>query len=67
MQNEWIQYTYLFNFLLPRGNASQIQVMVGNVNMSRESPSQIVDVHHIFVHELYDIDGRKNDLAILQV
>jgi hypothetical protein len=41
--------------------------MVGNPKLSTESPSQIVDVELILAHEEYDTDGRKNDVAILQV
>jgi hypothetical protein len=41
--------------------------MVGNTVLTRESPSQLVDVERIFVHENYDLDGRKDDVAILQV
>jgi secreted trypsin-like serine protease len=51
----------------PRGTASDIQVMVGNSNVSTESPSQLADVELILVHEAYELDGRKNDVAVLQV
>jgi hypothetical protein len=53
--------------MFPRGSSSDIQVMVGNTVLTRGSPSQLVDVEQIFVHEEYDLDGRKNDVAILQV
>ncbi|XP_021937635.1 trypsin alpha-like [Zootermopsis nevadensis] len=49
------------------GTASDIQVVVGNVKLSTEPPSQVVDVDIIFVHEAYDISGRVNDLAVLQL
>jgi secreted trypsin-like serine protease len=50
-----------------RGNSSEIQVMVGNTALTREPPSQIADVKTIFVHEDYSPDGRRNDVAILEV
>jgi hypothetical protein len=54
-------------YFFPRGNASDIEVMVGNINRSRDSPSELVGVKRIFVHENYNLDGRANDVALLQV
>jgi secreted trypsin-like serine protease len=53
--------------LFRRGNASDIQVMVGNSELSKDSPSQIVDVKSIFVHEEYASGARNNDIAVLKV
>jgi hypothetical protein len=41
--------------------------MVGNIKLSRDAPSQLVEVKRIFIHDNYDLDGRKNDVALLQV
>jgi len=41
--------------------------MVGNIRLSRASPSEFVEVEKIYNHEKYDMDGRKFDLALLKV
>jgi len=41
--------------------------MVGNIRLSRESTSELVEVEKIHIHENYDINGRKFDLALLKV
>jgi secreted trypsin-like serine protease len=50
-----------------RGPASDIQVMVGNKNLIQNSPSQFIDVLDIRIHEEYDPESRKNDIALLKV
>lgn len=49
------------------GNASDTQIMVGNNNLTRESPSQFVNVQDIRIHEGYDPESRQNDLALLKL
>jgi hypothetical protein len=41
--------------------------VVGNNNLTQESPSQLLDVEIIRPHEDYATGGKKNDLAILKV
>jgi hypothetical protein len=59
---------YLLNvYLFSRGKASDIEVMVGNIKLSRRSPSKLADVERIYIHEEYGTDGRKFDVALLKV
>jgi hypothetical protein len=51
----------------PRGNASSIDVMVGNVLRSTQSPSKLAGVERIYIHGEYDTGGRKSDVAVLKV
>ena len=44
-----------------------MEVMVGNIKLSRQSPSKLADVERIYIHEEYDTDGRKFDVALLKV
>jgi hypothetical protein len=62
-----INYLYCAFIFVSRGKASEIQVLVGNNNLTQESPSQLLDVEIIRSHENYNIAGRINDLAILKV
>jgi hypothetical protein len=41
--------------------------MVGNNNLTINSPSQFVDVQNMLIHEEYDPESRKNDIALLKV
>jgi len=41
--------------------------MVGNIRLTRASPSELVEVEKIHSHENYDINGRKFDLALLKI
>jgi hypothetical protein len=41
--------------------------MVGNIKLSRQSPSKFADVERIYINEGYDTDGRKFDVALLKV
>ena len=41
--------------------------MVGNIKLSRQSPSKFADVERIYIHEEYDTDGRRFDVALLKV
>jgi secreted trypsin-like serine protease len=54
-------------FFASRGNASDTQVMVGNKYLIPDSPSQFVNVLDIRIHEEYDPENRKNDIALLKV
>jgi len=57
---------YMF-FFVSRGNASDIQVVVGNKYLIPDSPSQFVNVLDIRIHEEYDPEKKKNDIALLKV
>ena len=50
-----------------RGSSSDIEVMVGNNNLSREFPSELADVKKISIHEKYVTGGRPFDVALLEV
>jgi hypothetical protein len=50
-----------------RGPASDTQVMVGNKNLIQNTPFQFVNVLGIGIHEEYDPESRKNDIALLKV
>jgi hypothetical protein len=52
---------------IPRGNVTDIQVLVGNSRLTPGHPSQIQDVQTFRAHEAYTTEGRRNDLAILKV
>jgi hypothetical protein len=62
-----INYLYCGFVFVSRGNASEIQVLVGNNNLTQESPSQLLDVEIIRSHENYNLAGRINDVAVLKV
>jgi hypothetical protein len=62
-----INYLYFGFIFVSRGNASEIQVLVGNNILTQDSPSQLLDVEIIRAHENYNTGGRINDLAILKV
>jgi len=49
------------------GKAADTQVMVGNKNLTRSSPSQFVNVQDIRIHEENDPVSRKNDIALLKL
>jgi hypothetical protein len=50
----------------PKGSASDIEVMVGNIELSRQSPSKLVEVEQIYSHENYTLE-RNFDVALLKV
>ncbi|XP_023703450.1 trypsin alpha-3-like [Cryptotermes secundus] len=60
-------YVLTSAFCAHLGTASETQVLVGNNNLTHETPSQLLDVEVIRAHEDYNIDGRINDLAILKL
>jgi secreted trypsin-like serine protease len=62
-----INYLYCVFISVSRGTASEIQVLVGNINLTPESPSQLLGVEVIRAHEDYNTGSRINDLAILKV
>jgi secreted trypsin-like serine protease len=49
------------------GSASDIEVMVGNTELSRGYPSVLAGVKMIYIHNNYDTDGRKSDVALLKL
>lgn len=57
-------YMFLFAF---RGPASDTQVVVGEKNLTQYFPFQFVNVLDIRIHEEYDPESRKNDIALLKV
>jgi len=58
----------LYMFFFPsRATGFNTQVMVGNNKLITNSPSQFVDVQDIRLHEEYDPENRKNDIALLKV
>ena len=54
-------------FFASRWKANDTQVMVGNKNLTKSSPSQFVNVDDIWIHEENEPVSRKNDIALLKV
>jgi len=44
-----------------------IQVMVGNNKLITNSPSQFFNVQDTRLHEVYDPENRRKDIALLKV
>jgi hypothetical protein len=54
-------------FFASRGTTSDTEVMVGNKDLTANTPSQIVKVLDMRIHEEYDPVSRKDDIALLKV
>lgn len=60
-------YVLTSAFCANLGSASETQVLVGNNNLTPETPSQLFAVEIISAHENYDTGSRIHDLAILKL
>jgi len=54
-------------FFASRVDTTNTQVIVGNKNLTTSSPSQIVNIEDIWIHEENEPVNRKNDIALLKV